>query len=83
MLIDINPVAPAALRSQRRGFVEIGAMTRWRDLEVSAEIAQISRLSLRRPMPLPDCLMRRSEGGVRLQSWGWPSRRRCCVLERV
>ena len=43
MLIDINPVAPTALRSQRRGFVGIGAMTRWRDLEDSAEIAQISR----------------------------------------
>jgi CO/xanthine dehydrogenase FAD-binding subunit len=44
MLIDRNPVAPLRYVRNDAGFVEISAMTRWRDLEDSAEIAQISRL---------------------------------------
>jgi hypothetical protein len=58
----------AALRSQGRGFVEIGAMTRWRDLEDSAEIAQMSRLIPPPPDASTGLLDASERRGVRLQS---------------
>ena len=44
MLIDINPVMALRYVRPDAGFVEIGAMTRWRDLEDSAEIAALAPL---------------------------------------